>query len=186
VRRVAKRDSGTKPDDDIKPDSSIKPDDEVTPDSEPQNVGADGYPLGWAGPLFATVVDWDNMQLRLLGEKFAQQAHILADELGSYGADAEQLLLPPEERRTDRPWNIEIPPMFADVLQALLFALPRAGERRGPRSRWSLPKVLAMIEKGMTVRAAAKAEGARTRVDWKTIDRQTRDWRARHRRRDAE
>jgi hypothetical protein len=167
-----------------KPDSDIKPDGDTQPDSEPQNVDADGYPVGWTGLPSAGVVDWDNKQLRLLGEKFAEQAHILADELGSYGADAEQLLLPREERRTDRPWNIEIPTMYGDVLQAVLLSLPRSGER-GPRSLWALQKVLAMIEKGVSVRAAAKAEAARTGVDWKTIDRTTRAWRARHRQGDA-
>jgi hypothetical protein len=157
-------------------------------DDGPQKLDADGFPLGCTGPLFPRkrYTDWNNKQLRQLGKKFAEQASILADELGSYGADAEQLLLPREKRRTDRPWSIEIPPTFADVLQALLLSSPRPGERPGPRSSWSIRGVEAMIESGATVRAAAKAEAARTGVPWKTIDRATGAWRARRSQWDAD
>ena len=171
-----------KPASNMPPDGEAKPDGDMQPDGEPQNVDADGYPDGdRTAPLFPVAGgnDWNNPQLRLLGKKLAEQAYILADELGSYGADAEQLLLPPEEQRTDRPWSLEVPPRFLDAVQAVFLSLPRPGQQ-GPRSGWSLPRVLAMIEKGVSVRAAAKAEAARTGVDWETIDRTTRAWRARH------
>jgi hypothetical protein len=159
----------------MKPSEGTKPEGFGIPD-------ADGYPDGdRTAPLFPVVgsVDWNNPRLRRLGQTFIEQAYTLADDLGGYGADPEQLLLPREKRRA-RPFSVEVPPMLLDVMAALLLALPRSGERPGRRSRWSIKSVQAMIESGLSVRAATKAEAARTGVSWTTIERTTRAWRARH------
>jgi hypothetical protein len=125
-------------------------------------------------------IDWDNPRLRQIGKQFAAEAYTLADELNSYGADATQLLLPQDEQ-ADRPWgDVCLPRAYANVLHAVLLSLPRKGERRGRRSRWSLRTVEALIESGVSVRSAAKAEAARTGVSATTIERSTRSWRARH------
>jgi hypothetical protein len=141
----------------MKPSEGTKPEGFGIPD-------ADGYPDGdRTAPLFPVVgsVDWNNPRLRRLEQTFIEQAYTLADDLGGYGADPEQLLLPREKRRA-RPFSVEVPPMLLDVMAALLLALPRSGERPGRRSRWSIKSVQAMIESGLSVRAATKAEAART------------------------
>ena len=125
------------------------------------------------------MTDSNNPRLRRLGLTFQEQAYTLADELHSCGADPEQLLLHRRERRA-RPFRIEVQPELLDIVAALLLSLPRPGERRGPRSSWSIKSVEAMIESGVTVNAAAKAEAARTGVSFDTIVRATRAWRARH------
>jgi hypothetical protein len=153
----------------------VKPKGNGTPDS-------DGYPDGdRTAPLFPVVdfSDWNNPRLRRLGQTFAEQAYTLLDDLCAAGADPEQLLLPREKRRA-RPFNLEVPPTLLDVVAAVFVWLPRPGERRGRRSRWCLKGVLAMVESGVPVNAAARAEAARTGVSEKTIARATRDWRARH------
>jgi hypothetical protein len=137
-----------------------------------------------AKPVLFPVVsapDWNDPRLRQLGEQFAAEAYTLADELNSYGADASQLLLPQEKQRTDRPWSVDIPPRYADVLHALLLSLSRPGER-GRRSRWSKHRVEAMIDSGITVAAAAKAEAAATGQSATSIERTVRAWRARNKR----
>ena len=67
--------------------------------------------------------DWDNLELRALGRKWAAEAYDLASELHDRGADAAQLL----RSRPDltRPREISIPAMMADVLMAILLTLPR-------------------------------------------------------------
>jgi len=160
---------------DLEPESGMKP------NGGPQNVDADGYPEGWTGPLFPVgrTVDWNNPHLRQLGEKLAAHAYTLADDLSSYGADAEQLLLPREKRRTDRPWNLEIPPTLIDAVHAVLLSMPRPKERRGPRSRWNIKSVETMVKGGLSLKAAAKAEAARTGASEDTITRGVQVWRAR-------
>ena len=83
----------------------------------------------------------------------------------------EQLLLPREKRRTDRPWNLEIPPTLIDAVQAVLLSMPRPKERRGPRSRWTIESVETMVKRGLTLNAAARAEAARTGASAETIAR---------------
>jgi hypothetical protein len=162
----------------------MKPPRDMGPDANGKygvSVNADGYPDDMTAPLFPVVgfIDWNNPRLRRLGKQFAEQAHILADELHSCGADPEQLLLDWRQRRA-RSFMIEVQPELLDIVAAVLLSLPRPKERRGPRSRWSIKSVEAMIESGVSVRAAAKAEAARTGVSWATVERTTRAWRARH------
>jgi hypothetical protein len=148
------------------------------------DVDANGYAEDPTTPLLPVVgfSDFNNPRLRQLGKAFAAEAYNLADELHSRGADPEQLLLPWRQRRR-RPLNLKIPYELADIVAAVLLALPRHGEGRGRRSRWGIKSVEAMIRRGMSVRAAAKAEAARTGASEETIERAIRDWRARKKQR---
>ena len=67
--------------------------------------------------------DWDDLELRAIGWKWAAEAYDLAGELADYGADASELL----KARPDpsRPRTVTIPAMMADVMQAVLLTLPR-------------------------------------------------------------
>ena len=82
--------------------------------------------------------DWDNLELRALGRKWAAEAYDLASELHDRGADAAQLL----RSRPDltRPREISIPAMMADVLMAILLTLPRQVGLRTSRSERMSPR----------------------------------------------
>ena len=67
--------------------------------------------------------DWDDSSIRAIGRRYAAEAYDLASELHHYGADAAELLKPQHD--PTRPRNVAIPAMFADVLMAVLLALPR-------------------------------------------------------------
>jgi len=67
--------------------------------------------------------DWDDPEIRAIGRRYAAEAYDLASELHHYGADAAELLKPQHD--PTRPRDVAIPAMFADVLMAILLALPR-------------------------------------------------------------
>ena len=67
--------------------------------------------------------DWDDPSIRAIGRRYAAEAYDLASELHHYGADAAELLKPQHD--PTRPRDVAIPAMFADVLMAVLLALPR-------------------------------------------------------------
>jgi hypothetical protein len=121
---------------------------------------------------------WNEPRLRQIGLDHAERAHNLADDLNSYGADATFLLLDNEtQRRTRRPADIAIPTMLADVIMAVLLALPRPkaiGRRRG----WSPDQVQKRIDNKWSLRASAKQEAVETGVPAETIERAMRARRA--------
>jgi hypothetical protein len=69
--------------------------------------------------------DWDSLELRAIGRKWAAEVYDIASELENYGADAAQLLLSYKHQDPTRPREITIPTMMADVLMAILLTLPR-------------------------------------------------------------
>jgi hypothetical protein len=143
---------------------------------------ADGFPDGdRTAPLFPIVgfSDWNNPRVRQLGKQFAAEAYTLAGELNSHGADPMRLLLPREEQADNLPWDICVPRELLDVVTAVLLSLPRPGERRGRRSRWTIHGVEVLIDSGMSLRKAAKLEALRTGASATTIERTARAWRAR-------
>jgi hypothetical protein len=66
--------------------------------------------------------DWDDPSIRAIGRRYAAEAYDLASELHGRGADAAALLKPHDPTR---PRDVAIPTMLADVLMAVLLALPR-------------------------------------------------------------
>jgi hypothetical protein len=74
---------------------------------------------------------YDDPRIRAIGRKYALEAHDLADELHTLGADASQLLRPWQDQDLNRPRHVMIPSMFADVLMAILVTMPRPQERKG-------------------------------------------------------
>ena len=66
--------------------------------------------------------DWDDPTIRAIGRRYAAEAYDLASELHNYGADAAALLKPHDPMR---PRDICLPAMLADVVMAVLLALPR-------------------------------------------------------------
>jgi hypothetical protein len=67
--------------------------------------------------------DWDSLELRAVGRRWAAEAYDIASELHGFGADASELL----KSRPDptRPQDVTIPSMLADVVMAILLTLPR-------------------------------------------------------------
>src|SRR4051794_36016045 len=123
---------------------------------------------------------WNSLRLRKIGRSYAEQAYDLADNLNSYGADATFLLLDEKAQRrrlAKRSPDITIPTMFADVLMAVLLALPRP-KQTGRRRGWSPVNVQARVETGLSLRAAALEEALATGVSRKTIERAMRATRA--------
>jgi hypothetical protein len=106
--------------------------------------------------------DWNDPRLRAIGRQFAADAYEIALDLKNYGADAAALLLPKAELRklAERPTHITLPMRFADVLMALLLSLPRSN--LGRARNWSPDRVQALMDRGMSLRAAAKKESERT------------------------
>jgi hypothetical protein len=127
--------------------------------------------------LFGSPKLWNDPRIRQFGERFAEEALDFATELYARGAEPLELLAPYQEKNLDRP-DVCIPPAFADALTALLLALPRSGERPGPRTRWSLKTVLDSMASGVSQRKAARMESSRTGVSAATIERVVRDHRA--------
>jgi hypothetical protein len=123
---------------------------------------------------------WNEPRLRQIGLEHAERAYDLADELNGYGADAKFLLLDKQAQRkrlTRRPADIAIPTMLADVIMAVLLALPRpkaVGRRRG----WSPDQVQKRIDNKWSLRASAKQEAVETGVPVETIERAMRARRA--------
>jgi hypothetical protein len=118
--------------------------------------------------------DWNNPRLRQIGEQFAADAYDLASELENYGADAAVLLLPGAEQRklaASRPPDLVIPTALVDALMAILLSLPRPEEGRGRRRKWSPESVQNLINRGMSLYAAARQETKRTGVPAETIER---------------
>jgi hypothetical protein len=66
--------------------------------------------------------DWDSSEIRAIGRRWAVQAYDIASELSDFGADASALLKPYD---STRPHDVTIPSMLADVVMAVLLALPR-------------------------------------------------------------
>jgi hypothetical protein len=105
--------------------------------------------------------DWIDPRLREIGERQAADAYEMAAELGTYGADASVLLLRKGAWQPRRPHQVCIPTAFADALMALLLSLPRP--QIGRRIiNWSPQRVQALLDSGMSLRAAAKKESERT------------------------
>jgi hypothetical protein len=67
--------------------------------------------------------DWDDPSIRAIGRRYAAEAYDLASELNNYGADAAALLK--SQQDPTRPRDVSIPAMLADVVMAVLLALPR-------------------------------------------------------------
>jgi hypothetical protein len=67
--------------------------------------------------------DWDDPSIRAIGRRYAAEAYDLASELNNYGADAAALLK--SQQDPTRPRDVSIPSMLADVVMAVLLALPR-------------------------------------------------------------
>lgn len=67
--------------------------------------------------------DWDDTSIRAIGRRYAAEAYDLASELHNYGADAAELIKP--QLDPTRPRDVSIPAMLADVVMAVLLALPR-------------------------------------------------------------
>jgi hypothetical protein len=170
----------------MKPGSATKPESGMQPDADGKyrvSVDANGYPDDMTAHLFPVVggpPDWNNPELRRLGEKFAAEAYTLADELHSCGADPEQLLLHWRQRRA-RPFRLEVQPELLDAVAAVLLSLPRPTTRPGPRSRWTIRSVETMIKGALLLSAAVKAEAARTGAKVETIERAMYGWLARNR-----
>jgi hypothetical protein len=121
--------------------------------------------------------DWNNPRLREIGAKFAADAHEMASELHSYGADASTLLSPRRAwQPRSYPREICVPKPFADALMAILLSQPRPDIGR-PRN-WSPDRVQASMNRGMSLAAAARKETERTGKPAKDIERAYRLWRA--------
>jgi hypothetical protein len=106
--------------------------------------------------------DRNDPRLREIGERRATDAYEMAAELNTYGADASVLLLSKAEQRSrKRPPEVCIPTAFADALMAILLSLPRPQIGRRPLN-WSPQRVQASMQRGMSLRAAAKKEAGRT------------------------
>ena len=76
--------------------------------------------------------DWDDPSIRAIGRKWRAEAYDLASELHGRGADASPLLR--SESDPTRPPTVSIPAMLADVVMAVLLALPR--REGGPDRLW--------------------------------------------------
>jgi hypothetical protein len=105
--------------------------------------------------------DWNDPRLRKIGRQFAADAYEIALDLKTFGADAAVFVLPKAElqKLADRPIHITIPTRFADMLMALLLSLPRSNIER--TRNWSPRRVQASMDRGMSLRAAAKKEAER-------------------------
>jgi hypothetical protein len=68
---------------------------------------------------------WDDAHLRAIGRAWAAEGYDLASELADYGVDASELLKPAGVRYAKRPPTVVLPAMLADVVMAILLALPR-------------------------------------------------------------
>ncbi len=93
---------------------------------------------------------WDDPRLQLIGKEFLADAYQLVHDLEGYGADATAYLLSREEqyRRAERMnHQVCIPVAFADALMALLLTLPRKGNRRGRRPRWSIEEAQKLVNR---------------------------------------
>jgi hypothetical protein len=67
--------------------------------------------------------DWDDPRIREIGRRYAGEAYDLASELHNFGADASALLR--SQPDPTRPRTVTIPATLADVVVAVLLALPR-------------------------------------------------------------
>jgi hypothetical protein len=114
------------------------------------------------------IIRWDDPKILRIGKELAEDAFNMADELGSYGADAEAYLMSEAERRRrakNSEGGIRIPLAFADALMALLLALPRKGDKRGRRSLWSIARAQKLLDSGMSKHQIAKQLSKETGLD---------------------
>jgi hypothetical protein len=101
----------------------------------------------------AAQVDWNDPRVLKIGADYRREAHDLADEFNSYGADATRLLgsyrdLPTEKR------DVCVPVKFADVIMAVLLSLPSA--KRGRPVKPSTSRARRLVADGLSKREAAR------------------------------
>jgi hypothetical protein len=115
----------------------------------------------------------DDPRLLRIGREFAKDAHALAHELESYGADAMALM--DEQRFREREsGTIEIQTVVVDALMALLLSLRRKGEP-GRRSPWSKARAQALLDSGMSKNEAAALLSEETGLPELSIRRRLQD-----------
>jgi hypothetical protein len=101
----------------------------------------------------AALADWYDPRVLKIGADYRREAHELADEFNSYGADATRLLgsyrdLPREKQ------DVCVPVKFADAIMAVLLSLPSA--KRGRPLKPSTQRVRRLVADGLSKREAAR------------------------------
>jgi hypothetical protein len=120
-------------------------------------------------------VRWNDPRLLRIGKEFAADAYTMAEQLNRNGADATVWLLSKEEQheRNRAKNQVCIPAAFADALMAVLLALPRKGNKRGRRRRWTMDEAQALynivgskdkVAQELSKQAGLRADSIRPRL----------------------
>jgi hypothetical protein len=119
---------------------------------------------------------WDDPRVLRIGKKYAAEAYDLADYLNTRGADATALVMTDDEqaelaeRRDDQ---VTLPVHFADVVMAVLLAMPRKG-KRGRRRIWSPDEAQSRVDHGEPKSKIARDVSKQTGLKMESIRAQLR------------